>query len=117
MSTPVEDSRRIDFERAPPRDWPDLEVVVYDVSREEMAQACARLYVALPPNQVIPGCAVLDFCERRCTIRLLPMPEERRRTILDHEQAHCLGYDHPGSTRTREAWQQHKARSCAPRKL
>jgi hypothetical protein len=123
-SAPPEDASRIDYDRAPPADWPLLELVVHDVDQAAMAEACPAAHGRLA-GKLFSGCARLDFCARRCDVFLAYRPASIRRTTgevlsaeqlraeaLDHEQAHCLGYDHPGSTMVRDAWARAKAAGC-----
>lgn len=138
-SVPTEYGKSIDYSRAPPAEWPTLEIVVYDVSLEEISKVCP-----LAPDR-LRACAHAYFCERRCIIYLPELRGElRRRTleymrandialppdelaarlnrlekevrgqIFDHEQAHCLGYDHPGSSLMRDAWERAKVSGCGP---
>lgn len=136
-SVPTEYGENIDYGRAPPADWPTLDVVVYDVSLEEVSKVCP------PAPDRFRACALLYFCERRCIVYLPELRAELRRRALelmrasdialppdefaerlnraekqlrdytlDHERAHCLGYDHPGSSAVRQAWARAKAAGC-----
>ncbi len=103
---PREWAEWIDFSRKPPVDWPALEVRVHDVSREQLGRSC-------PIAAHSYGCASLDFCARSCTIFLLNgMDAIRRGQVMDHERAHCQGYDHPGSSTMRDGWTSAKAIGC-----
>src|SRR5262245_37952816 len=72
----------IDERAAPPPDWPELRVIVHR-SGFMARQEC---------NGTLGGCAVPDFCTKRCDIYL----QLDHSAIEAHERAHCAGYDHPG---------------------
>src|SRR5688572_4787843 len=87
----------IEYAIAPPADWP--------MTREEIAY--------LEPGTVPPmcaqyanhtnSCAVVNFRTGVCYIYLT----SKDPALLEHERAHCRGYDHVGDTnRSRNAWEQ-----------
>lgn len=53
------------------------------------------------------GCAVTDFCARRCDVYLAV----RWAWVREHEELHCKGYDHPlpDWQPIRSAWENYKA--------
>jgi hypothetical protein len=90
----------IDDRREPPRDWPALSVKV-ERATEPLAKLCnLRSTVAEP----LVGCSVVNFDRRDCVIYLAV----DSRTVLEHERMHCLGYDHPGESTFRVAWERYK---------
>lgn len=95
----------IDRRTAPPADWPELRVVVHK-SGFMAKQAC---------DGTIGGCAVPNFCSRRCDVYL----QFDSKAIEDHERAHCAGYDHPGDDTMKALWAGYKKmdgpRFCASR--
>lgn len=101
-----ENSAAIDYSRPPPADWPELEIQVLHLATADFAAACPLLKAGSL------GCAQLDFCARRCSIYLVPMNDPRYTEVLEHERAHCQGYDHPGSSQGRNAWARAKEQGC-----
>jgi hypothetical protein len=80
----------IDRRAGPPSDWPELRVVVHKSGF--MAQREC--------DGAIGGCAVPDFCSKRCDVYLqIDSP-----AIEAHERAHCAGYDHPGDDTMKALW-------------
>jgi hypothetical protein len=103
---PPERTDQIDFSRPPPADWPELAVDVVHVSRADVAEHCPGLKASSL------GCALVDFCAKRCKTYLAPMNDPRYSEVLEHERAHCQGFDHPGSSQGRNAWARAKAAGC-----
>lgn len=80
----------IDMRAGFPPDWPELRVVVHKSGFLGNRQC----------NGMIGGCAVPDFCSRRCDVFLqIDSP-----AIEAHERAHCAGYDHPGDDTMKALW-------------
>jgi hypothetical protein len=98
----------IDMQRTPPVDFPSLAVRIHAVDGGAVIRACYK-YVALGWKLLgaIPeGCAEVDFEESTCTIYLRGDYPSKR--VLDHELLHCRGYDHPGESSIRDAWEAHR---------
>lgn len=104
------DPTRIDYSSAPPADWPRLLISVHDVAPDVLSLNCPK---AVAPGLQRRGCAAIRFCTARCSIFISEkVPAHKRAEVLEHERAHCQGYDHHGSTSNREAWERAKARGC-----
>ena len=65
-----------------PHDWPELKVVVHHINSAK----------ADPCEGLLGGCAIPNFCMRRCDIYL----QFDFAFIEEHERWHCKGYDHVG---------------------
>ena len=94
----------IDYSIKPPEDWPILEERVTYGTDEQVHRWC-NMPAALR-NKAF-NCALLYFDRKVCMIYL-----SYRNTpgALEHESAHCKGYDHVGeANRSRNAWEQWKA--------
>lgn len=86
-----------------PDDFPDLEVRVVKVDAEGIRKHCG----ARPFNWLLGGtlaCPVIDFRAGTCTIYTM----SDSAWVLDHERAHCKGFDHPGETAISDLWKAHK---------
>jgi hypothetical protein len=92
--------------QAPPPDWPKLSLVAKEVSHKEMRDMCNQwAHWAMSPS----GCAVIDFAARTCTqwrSKDFPLSASER----EHEDEHCRGKDHIGSTTLRDAWHRVKTK-------
>jgi hypothetical protein len=86
----------IDKRAGAPPDWPKLRVVVHK-SGFMSKQQC---------DGAIGGCAVPDFCSRRCDVYL----QINSTAIEAHERAHCAGYDHPGDDTMKALWANYRQR-------
>lgn len=84
----------INYDQRPPADWPELRVVIHK-SGFMARQEC---------NGTLGGCAVPNFCAKRCDVYL----QVDSRAIEAHERAHCAGYDHPGDDTMRGLWEGYK---------
>lgn len=93
----------IDYSRPPPPDWPSLRVIEQKIGPDELARFCPRSYAAYGSRAA--SCARLDLSRGVCLI----YTTSERPDLLEHERAHCRGYDHAGETTMRDAWQAHKA--------
>jgi len=89
----------IDYAKAPPADWPELKVDVYRTTFWDTQRLCGGNL--LFPT---PACAAVDFKGRRCTI-ITSTDDER---VMEHERAHCRGYDHVGETTLADVWGRHE---------
>ena len=89
----------IDYNQPPASDWPALkEVVVYV---PELDGRCRGLI-----HSGAQGCAVVNFNGKVCVIYLA----SKDPALLEHERAHCRGYDHAGRVnRANIAWEHWKA--------
>jgi hypothetical protein len=93
----------IDYSNPPPDDWPKLEERVTYGTVEEVQDWCL-MPAAVRKNAF--NCALLYFQHGVCMIYLTHRPIQG---ALEHERAHCRGYDHIGDTnRSRNAWEQWK---------
>lgn len=95
-------------EHTAPRDWPTLTVKDNVVSGFEVIGRCYKYqqtYMKLLGS--IPfACAEINFAELTCNIyRAYDASPE----ILEHEQIHCRGGQHPGDTTLEDAWRAFKA--------
>lgn len=87
---------------APPSDWPDLKVIKHYVSTKEMRDQCTKW--ATDPV----ACSVIDFNAMTCTQWF---DKDFVTTSLErHENEHCRGKDHLGSTYLFDLWTNWKAR-------
>ena len=78
----------IDYGRAPPDDFPTLEIAY----RSGVMEHCPFLALA---------CAHFYFDDNLC---LVTLPQEPAAWIVRHERAHCRGYDHDGATDVQDLW-------------
>lgn len=93
----------IDRERMPPADWPQLNIVVNRVNFFQMQEKCQISTAALVLfGHHCYGLAEADFCTKTCTVTIAA------ESWLDHEKAHCVGYDHPGASTMSDAWETYK---------
>lgn len=90
-------------------DWPRLKVYRHVVSGAEVIKRCYR-YV--PTGSKLLGgipqaCAEVNFYRMRCDIWITAdaSPEVR-----EHEELHCLGFEHPGDKTLTNAWTAFKER-------
>ncbi len=86
--------------------WPALRVFEHYVPGHEIRERCAQ-YVAYGKTPL--ACAEFRFEAGRCDIWYSADAPLARR-VIEHERAHCQGYDHPGETTLLERLQQHIAR-------
>ena len=88
----------IDMHTPPPSDWPKLEMV-YVKSRAEVYDCGTAV-----------ACANVNFDTMKCTIYIAADDPESAALGREHEEAHCAGRDHIGSTAFRDYWEAWKAR-------
>lgn len=89
----------INEHRAPPADWPQLEVTVEHkgfVETQELCDWSVAQAILIGP---VYGCARITFEDMRCRIYLW------LNNVLAHELLHCRGYDHYGSSDLRDYWE------------
>jgi len=91
----------IDYSTKPSEDFPKLEIQIVDMSVWEVAAKCG----GIPIIYHVFACVFTDFDEvfntNVCTI----YTHSRAEWLIEHETAHCKGYDHIGSSELREAWE------------
>lgn len=93
----------IDYNIRPPEDWPYLQERITYGSIEEVHRWC-NMPEAMRDRAF--NCATVNFDRRTCSIYL---SHQHIPGALEHERAHCRGYDHVGDTnRSRNAWEQWK---------
>lgn len=89
----------IDYDYAPPSDWPQLEERLTYSDLETTRRFCN------PPKALwtrIVSCAVVSFEYGLCMIYL----SDNDDVTLKHERAHCQGYSHVGENgKTHQAWE------------
>ena len=85
----------IDYSTPPSADWPKMQTVIVEAHGEELNKLCCGAL----------ACARADFKNRICYI----VTGNLAQWILDHEDGHCKGYDHPGEHTTVGAWEHYKA--------
>lgn len=90
----------IDTDRAPPIDFPQLNIVVHEVSHKEMLTVCEGTQTTL-------ACAFTHFGTGTCDIWYSKYAPPTKKVVI-HEELHCKGYDHPGESRIRDAWEYYK---------
>lgn len=98
---------QIDYDRPPPADYPRLRVEV--VHHQDVAPVCALLGVEAAPGMRLLGCATADYARNVCTIHVERDPPA---WVMQHEYAHCRGYDHPGADTFRKGWELWKKRNA-----
>lgn len=90
----------IDFTNQPPDGWPKLEERIGYVKTDQLEKYC----LASRPGYA-PACALVDFAREICWIYLATKDP----AILEHERAHCRGYDHVGDRdRSKAALERYK---------
>ena len=93
----------IDYSIKPPEDWPDLEERITYADVPTVQRWC-NMPAAIRDRAF--NCAVVSFRYGLCMIYL----STNDHAALEHERAHCRGYDHVGDTnRSRNAWERWKA--------
>lgn len=96
----------IDYDNPPPADYPRLRVeVVYHL---DVGPTCRLLGLTPDPGMRLLGCATADYANMTCTIHVERDPPA---WVMQHEYAHCRGYDHPGADTFRKGWQLWKKRN------
>lgn len=92
----------IDYDRGPAADWPALEIRIIKQDFKQVQRTCRNDFW---PAQQVNGCAIFEFAALICHI--YTWTDDRR--VIEHERAHCAGYDHPGSSAMRDAWARFKS--------
>ena len=106
LALPLAACASIDYDNPPPADYPKLRVEV--VHHQDVAPACALLGVYAGPGERLWGCATADYGAGTCTIHVERDPPA---WVMQHEYAHCRGYDHPGADTFRKGWERWKRRN------
>lgn len=92
----------IDYSVRPPADWPALEERIMYGEVEAVQRWCN---MGPDIRRRAFNCAVYNFYAGICTIYL----SDRTPSTLEHERAHCRGYNHVGDPRlAHEAWAKFK---------
>ena len=82
----------IDYSKAPPVGWPELDIVVIPQNLKEVQVTCGNDFW---PEVQINACVRVNFEDKICRIFT---SNKNNITLMKHEEAHCLGYDHPGDS-------------------
>jgi len=88
---------------APPSDWPTLTVIPHYTTTKAMRDQCVKW---TPPLMSPMACAVIDFKKMTCEQWFdadFVTPD-----LVLHENEHCRGKDHLGSTYLRDLWESWK---------
>lgn len=97
------------YEHNAAKDWPKLTIRDNVVSGWQVQRHCYQYVpLALKLLGVFPmACAEINFDARTCDIwRAYDASPE----MIEHEQIHCAGGQHPGDTTLTDAWTAYKAR-------
>lgn len=93
----------IDYSIQPPADWPKLEERITYGTVEEVQRWC-NMPAAIRGKAF--NCATVNFQYGLCLIYL---SHDHIPGALEHERAHCQGYDHVGDRfRSHQAWERYK---------
>ena len=96
----------IDLHNEPPADWPKLTVGVHKLGFWEMQSYCGTSGLMFLVTQSM-ACAVINFNDMTCTI-YYAADDETGAMAIEHEEMHCKGHDHIGSSHLRDAWSEWK---------
>lgn len=88
--------------KAPPADWPKLEITVEEGGFWETQEKCGRNAAEVILIGPMLGCAWVNFDEMRCRIYLW------LNAVLEHELLHCAGHDHYLSSALADYWEEWK---------
>jgi hypothetical protein len=88
--------------RAPPSDWPVLEVIVEEHGFWGTQEKCGRNVAEVVLIGPMLACAWVNFDEMTCRIYLWMT------SALGHELLHCKGYDHYISNALADYWNEWK---------
>ena len=92
----------INVHDAPPKDWPKLTVGVKKVGFWELQGICGGGFW-----QQKFACPLINFNDRTCLI-VYAADDETAIYAIEHEEKHCKGHDHIGSSLLRDAWSEWK---------
>lgn len=92
--------------------WPELKTTAHYLPHKEMREICTQY---APPLMSPEACTVVDLCKLTCDMfysRDFPPPQY----IIEHEELHCQGYEHPGDTTLRDLLQRRLSQPsiCGP---
>lgn len=93
----------IDSHKAPPEDWPKMEIRMHSVPPAERRTACKSVADEWPWFVTIESCELIRFDKRTCDIYF---DDDPNHTEVHVE--HCYGRDHVGSTHLADAWENYK---------
>ena len=80
----------------PPPDWPVLRIIERIAAQGELQSLCRS-----PWYVYVSACAIPDFDARTCLIVYNGLPDV---SVVQHEWAHCEGWDHVGETTLTDRW-------------
>jgi hypothetical protein len=92
----------INEHKAPPSDWPQLEVIVEEHGFWGTQEKCGRNVAEVVLIGPMLACAWINFDEMTCRIYLWLT------SALGHELLHCKGYDHYISNSLADYWNEWK---------
>ena len=92
----------IDYSKAPPVGWPELDIVVIAQNLKEVQVTCRNDFL---PKVQIRACAQANFSSGICRI-FTSNPDNI--DLMEHEKAHCRGYDHPYESSIRDGFQSYQ---------
>lgn len=88
----------INIHKAPPHDWPKLEMTVTKLGFMELQSVCEASILMQRF-----ACANINFDTMTCKVYYFS-DDEYGKLALEHEEMHCLGYDHIGSSELAGWW-------------
>lgn len=97
----------INVHQEPPKDWPKLEISYHKVGFWEMQRHCGTSGPKFLLFQSF-GCAWIDFDAMTCRIYYAAQDTESAALVIEHEEEHCRGFDHIGSSTLRDYWENWK---------
>lgn len=95
----------INVHDAPPKDWPKLERKTVKLGFYDLQVACGGSALMLMLGAYYSACAWVNFDTMTCTT-FYAGDDDDEYVILakEHEDTHCLGYDHIGSSMFADYW-------------
>lgn len=99
----------INVHQAPPKDWPKLTVGVVKTGFWNMQTYCGTGGLMFLVQQSL-ACAVINFNDMTCTI-FYAADDDTGLMAIEHEELHCLGHDHIGSSQLADAWKEFKSQN------
>lgn len=94
--------QEIDLSRPPPKDWPILKKETHIVTTDVVKKHCPAIWI---PK--IAACTTVYFQSKLC-VTWYVKGWEKDKEVIEHEDKHCQGYDHVGSTQLRDNWNEYK---------
>jgi len=92
--------------KAPPNDWPQLQVSIHKVGFWELQTICGGGGLMVLAFQYF-GCAWIYFNDMTCKV-YYAADDESGQSVIEHELEHCRGMDHMGSSMLADGWEQWK---------